>query len=84
MSDDTVTPEPEEEADEPVKNILQAILDAMEDEDDAFRQCYKFIDWYNNLTDDQKKISNSTLIYICGWGFNTLMEKAEFWDPEDI
>ena len=82
--DITLNVEPLEADEPPVKNILQAICDAMNDEDDAYRQCYKFIEWFDDLTDAEKEIADMTLIYICGWSFKTLLEKSEDWNEEDI
>jgi hypothetical protein len=68
-----------EDDEPPVKNIMQAIIDAMVDDDDAYRQSYKFIAWYEHSTDEQKEIIDRTLIQICGWSFATLLEKSEDW-----
>jgi hypothetical protein len=64
--------------DEAVKDILGAIRVAMDDEDDLYRQNCKFRDWYEQrLTPAEKEIASMVLIYICGWSFETLLERAE-------
>ena len=67
--------------DPPVKNVLGAISQAMDTEDDAYRQSDKSIDRRNGLAEAEQEIVDTVLIHICGWSFPALLEKADFLTP---
>jgi hypothetical protein len=71
-----VLPEPVIEDGEEL-NIFELIIREMIDDDDGYRQNYKFIRMYEEADDATKAIIDRALIMLCGWSFSTLTHMAK-------
>jgi hypothetical protein len=62
--------------DEKISNIIPTIL--AEIESDGCNESEALLDYYMGCNSQEKAVVNNVMMYLCGWSFETLLEKCGF------
>jgi hypothetical protein len=57
-----------------IDNSIPRLLEEMNSDDE--NQSQELFDYYKNCATPERTVVNDTVIYLCGWSFETLLEKC--------